>query len=70
MDLWRWVSVPSDLPIYTGSSTSVNALGDRQQLAVTVRAKKFLIIQLLNGDFKGKLRLTPTLKQNVNCIQC
>ena len=35
MDLWRWAPVPSDLPISAGSSTSVNALSDRQQLAVT-----------------------------------
>ena len=35
MDLWRWAPVPSDLPISAGSSTSVNVLSDRQQLAVT-----------------------------------
>ena len=35
MDLWRWEHFPSDLPNSTGSSTSVNALSDRQQLAVT-----------------------------------
>ena len=35
MDLWRWAPVPSDLPIPAGSSTSVNVLSDRQQLAVT-----------------------------------
>ena len=36
MDLWRWAPVPSDLPIFAGSSTSVNVLSDRHQLAVTV----------------------------------
>ena len=35
MDLWRWAPVPSDLPISAGSSTSVNALNDQQQLAVS-----------------------------------
>ena len=37
MDLCRWAAVPSDLPISTGSSTSVNVLSDRQQLAVTMQ---------------------------------
>ena len=37
MDLWRWAPVPSDLPISAGSSTSVNVLNDRQQLAVTLQ---------------------------------
>ena len=35
MNLWRWAPVPSGLPISAGSSSSVNALSDRQQLAVT-----------------------------------
>ena len=35
MDLWPWALVLSDLPISAGSSTSVNVLSDRQQLAVT-----------------------------------
>ena len=36
MDLWRWAPVPtSDSPIPAGSSTSVNALSDRELLAVT-----------------------------------
>ena len=35
MDIRRWAPVPSDLPISSGSSTSVDVLSDRQQLAVT-----------------------------------
>ena len=43
MDLWRWAPVPSDLPISAGSSTSVNDLGDRQQLAVTYRLLRKMV---------------------------
>ena len=28
MDLWRWAPVPSGLPNFAGSSTSINALSD------------------------------------------
>ena len=42
MDLWQWAPVPSDLPIYSGSFTSVNALSDRQLLAVTSHSAKKL----------------------------
>ena len=42
MDLWGWVLVPRGLPIYAGSSTSVNVLSDRQQLVVTTLSSKRL----------------------------
>ena len=47
MDMWRWEPVPSDLPIFAGSSTSVNVLSDRQQLAVTLQQiVKILCLQI------------------------
>ena len=35
MDLWRWAPVSSDTSFSAGSSTSVNLLSDRSQLAAT-----------------------------------